>query len=57
VGDRDVATRAANEELLPRLAGPRQIEVVPRGDHLFEDAGALARATELIAGWMRHHLK
>jgi predicted phosphoribosyltransferase/dienelactone hydrolase len=57
VGDRDVATRAANEELLPRLAGPRHIEVVPRGDHLFEDAGALARATELIAGWMRHHLK
>jgi predicted phosphoribosyltransferase/dienelactone hydrolase len=56
VGDQDVVTRAANEELLPRLAGVRQLEVVPRGDHLFTDAGALARATEVTVGWMRKHL-
>jgi putative phosphoribosyl transferase len=56
VGDQDVATRAANEELLPRLAGPRQLEVVPRGDHLLTDPGALARATEVTVSWMRKHL-
>ncbi len=56
VGDQDVATRAANEELLPRLAGVRQLEVVPRGDHLFTDPGALARATEVTVDWMRKHL-
>lgn len=56
VGDQDVATRAANEELLPRLAGVRQLEVVPRGDHLFTDPGALARASEVAVGWMRKHL-
>jgi putative phosphoribosyl transferase len=56
VGDQDVTIRAANEELLPRLAGVRQLEVVPRGDHLFTDPGALARATEVTVGWMRKHL-
>jgi putative phosphoribosyl transferase len=56
VGERDIATRAANEELAARLAGPQRLEVVPRGDHLFEDPGALARATALTVSWMREHL-
>jgi putative phosphoribosyl transferase len=57
VGEQDIAIRAANEELMTRLAGPRRLEVVDRGDHLFEDARALAQATEVMVGWMRHHLQ
>jgi putative phosphoribosyl transferase len=57
VGEQDVAIRAANEELLTRLAGPRRLEVVAGGDHLFEDARALTQATEVMVGWMRHHLQ
>jgi predicted phosphoribosyltransferase/dienelactone hydrolase len=57
VGEQDRAILTANEELLPRLAGPRQLEVVPRGDHLFTDPGALERAAEMTVGWMREHLR
>jgi putative phosphoribosyl transferase len=57
VGELDVPTHAANAELLPQLGGPRRLEVVPGGDHLFEDPGALARATALMVGWMKDHLK
>jgi hypothetical protein len=56
VGERDVATRAANEALAARLAGLQRLEVVDRGDHLFEDPGALTRATALMVSWMREHL-
>ena len=52
VGERDVATRAANEELGARLAGPQRLEVVPRGDHLFEDPGARARAPARTVCWV-----
>jgi putative phosphoribosyl transferase len=37
------------------LAGPRRFEVVPRGDHLFEDREARARAAELTAAWLSTH--
>jgi putative phosphoribosyl transferase len=56
VGERDVATRAANEALAARLAGLQRLEVVDRGDHLFEVPGALTRATALMVSWMREHL-
>lgn len=57
VGELDAAGRAINEELLPRLAGPRRLEIIPATNHLFEAPGAMARAATRIVGWMEDHLK
>ena len=57
VGERDAPIREAVEPLLGRFGGPRKLEVVPGGDHLFEDPAALARATAMIVAWFKDHLK
>ncbi len=57
VGEHDVPIRAAITPLLGRFGGPRTFEVVPRGDHLFEDPAALARATAATVAWFKDHLK
>ena len=56
VGEHDLPIRALNEALLGRLGGPRQLEIVPGGDHLFEDAAALREAIALAVAWFRKHL-
>jgi predicted phosphoribosyltransferase/pimeloyl-ACP methyl ester carboxylesterase len=56
VGERDAPVLDQNEALVRALAGPRRLEVVPRGDHLFEDREALARAIELTTAWFSRHL-
>ncbi len=56
VGEHDAATRAANETLAARLAGPHRLEVVPGGDHLFEDPAALHRAVEAMVEWFSRQL-
>lgn len=55
VGERDAPIRAMCEALLPRLADAR-LEIVPRGDHLFEEPEALARASSLTVGWLKSRL-
>lgn len=55
-GERDTAILALNEALLHRLGGPRRLEVVPAGDHLFEDPAALRRAAALTVAWFRRYL-
>lgn len=56
VGEHDAPIRAANEALLARLGGPRRLEIVPGGDHLFQEPEALRRATALMTGWLVRHL-
>ncbi len=56
VGEHDTATRVANERVAGRLPGPHRLEVVPGGDHLFEDPAALRRAVEATVGWFAQHL-
>ncbi|MBI3031228.1 MAG: alpha/beta fold hydrolase [Candidatus Rokubacteria bacterium] len=56
VGERDAPIRAVNEALLPRLGGPRRLEVVPAGDHLFEEPTALRQAGALTVGWFKKYL-
>lgn len=56
VGQHDEPTRTANEEAARRFPGPHQLEVVPRGDHLFADAGALRVAVDLSVRWFKAHL-
>ena len=56
VGSHDAAIKAANEAIVARLGGVRRLGIVARGDHLFTDAGALARATTLTVDWFRRYL-
>jgi pimeloyl-ACP methyl ester carboxylesterase len=56
VGEEDHPIRILNEELLPRFGGPCRLEIVPKGDHLFEDPWALERAASLTVTWLREHL-
>jgi predicted phosphoribosyltransferase/dienelactone hydrolase len=56
VGERDEPLRGVNQELLGVLGGPRRLEVVPGGDHLFADPAALGRAITLMVAWFGKHL-
>lgn len=55
-GERDEQSRAAGEALLHGLGGPRRLEVVPGGDHRFEDPAALRQAVGLATAWLRERL-
>jgi putative phosphoribosyl transferase len=57
VGEHDEPVRAAIGPLLDRFGGPRALEVVPGGDHLFQDPAALASATAATVAWFNGHLK
>ncbi|MBI1848420.1 MAG: hypothetical protein HYR86_15800 [Candidatus Rokubacteria bacterium] len=57
VGEHDTPIRAGLEPLVSRLRGPHSLDVIPGGDHLFEDAAARARATAACVSWFRDHLK
>jgi dienelactone hydrolase len=51
VGEHDEAIRAAIAPLLDHFGGPRTLEIVPGGDHLFADPAARARATAATVAW------
>lgn len=56
VGALDAPILAANEDLLARLGGTKRMEVVPGGDHLFEEPAALRRAASLTVEWFERWL-
>lgn len=51
VGGDDVDVLRLNREALTRLKCPASLEVIPGASHLFEEAGALARAAALARDW------
>jgi dienelactone hydrolase len=57
VGERDDLVVELNQEALEQLRCPKELVIVPRATHLFEERGALNRVAELAAGWFRLHLK
>ncbi len=57
VGEHDAPIRAALAPVVGHFGGPRALEVVPGGDHLFEDPAALACATAATVAWFKDHLK
>jgi putative phosphoribosyl transferase len=57
VGEHDEPIRAAIEPLLGRFGGPHALEIIPGGDHLFEDPVALARATAATVAWFKDHFE
>jgi dienelactone hydrolase len=57
VGGRDAPVIRLNRQALTRLGTrERQIVVVPRATHLFEEPGALEEVANLAADWFTRHL-
>lgn len=54
LGEADAPIHAQNEILLKRLGGPSRLETLP--SDLFEDPGAIVRASDLMAEWFARHL-
>jgi predicted phosphoribosyltransferase/dienelactone hydrolase len=57
VGEHDEPIRVSIRPLLGRFGGPRALETIPGGDHLFEDPAALTRATAVTVAWFKDNLK
>lgn len=57
VGGADPQVLSLNEEALDHLGGPKELVVVPGATHLFEEAGALERVSELASSWLVRHLQ
>jgi predicted phosphoribosyltransferase/dienelactone hydrolase len=53
LGEADAPIQARNESLLEGLGGPRRLETIP--SDLFEDPGAIIRASDVMAEWFRRH--
>ena len=51
VGGADVPVIAMNEVALNRLRCEKRMDIVPGATHLFEEAGALERVSELARDW------
>jgi putative phosphoribosyl transferase len=56
VGGRDVQVLELNEQARRRMTAPVSLEVIPGATHLFEEPGALARVSELAAGFLARYL-
>jgi pimeloyl-ACP methyl ester carboxylesterase len=57
VGERDELVVELNEEAFAQLQCPKELAIVPRATHLFEERGALDRVAALAADWFHRHLK
>jgi pimeloyl-ACP methyl ester carboxylesterase len=56
VGGDDVPVIDLNRQALARLAGEKEIEIVPGATHLFEEPGALETVAQLARDWFRRYL-
>lgn len=56
VGGADATVLELNAHALESLGGTKELIVVPRATHLFEEPGALERVAEEAAGWFSHYL-
>lgn len=52
--DRDVLS--LTRRALPRLSGPKRLEIVEGATHLFDEIGALERVAHLATAWFSTHL-
>jgi putative phosphoribosyl transferase len=57
VGERDVPVRDWNEQAFRRLTGEKELVVVPRATHLFEEAGTLELAAQHATRWFTRYLR
>jgi putative phosphoribosyl transferase len=56
VGGADPTVLELNVQALEQLGGIRELIVVPRATHLFEEPGTLERVAGEAAGWFSHYL-
>lgn len=56
VGGADREVLALNTTALSQLTCPKELQVVPRATHLFEEPGALEEVARLATGWFTRHL-
>jgi len=56
VGGADPTVLELNAQALQLLGGTRELIVVPRATHLFEEPGALERVAAEATGWFRHYM-
>jgi putative phosphoribosyl transferase len=56
VGGRDLETIVLNERAFKRLRSPREMVLVDRATHLFEEPGAIDEVSRLAASWFERHL-
>ena len=57
VGERDDVVLQLNEAAYEELRCEKELAVVPRATHLFEEPGALEEVARLAAAWFQRHLK
>lgn len=56
VGQDDVGVIEVNQEAFLRLKGKKELSIIPRATHLFEEPGALDRVAVLAAEWFNEYL-
>ena len=56
VGGQDLETIVLNERAFRRLRSPREMVLVDRATHLFEEPGAIDEVSRLAASWFEDHL-
>ncbi|MSU61954.1 MAG: alpha/beta hydrolase [Pedosphaera sp.] len=57
VGEWDDVVLQLNQQAFQQLRCEKELVVVPRATHLFEEPGALEKVARLAEGWFRRHLK
>lgn len=56
VGEEDYGVREANEEIFSRLKCDKDLAVIPKATHLFEEPGTLESVAGLAAKWFNKYL-
>lgn len=56
VGGRDEVVVELNRQAFALLRGPKELQIVPRATHRFEEPGALDQVARLAADWFERHL-
>jgi len=56
VGERDEVVIGINQQALLKLTCPKQLKIVPRASHLFEESGVLEEVAQLATEWFQRHL-
>jgi putative phosphoribosyl transferase len=57
VGGDDTAVIEMNQEALEQMNCPKELRLVPRATHLFEEPGALEQVAQMAAEWFELHFR
>ena len=57
VGERDETVLELNRSAYARMTCKKELEVIPRATHLFEEPGALEEVARRAADWFTNHLR